>query len=295
MNDLVKNGNELEPVKEDQLIETGITVDRLLSAYFEIAGEDSIPYMLAYLLSTAHDSMGTALNYANMVNDLQGKNRVTASNLDDTFRNTALEDYSYSQTDMVVDLYVEALNLYLEDKQQLPTKTRQADYQLNLLKALFIILISNGQYILVSKLNIPDYMEIYIETANKYLDDLADELYEDFISYVEQAESQEVADYFRELGGKIWGSVASNARDIFNSIINPILDQVKNWTELRNRWLNLREEYFKVTRSIKQNKLFGSFEISKTTFDKYKLIVIEELGELLDNVSDSLNLRDLIL
>jgi DNA-binding ferritin-like protein (Dps family) len=295
MDEIVENGTNLPSENSTQVAEVGISLDRLLSAYYEIQSEESVPYMLAYLLSTAHDSMGTAINISNDVNDLQGKNRISASNLDDTFRNIALDDLSYVKTDMILELYVEALNLFLEDKQQLPTKTRAANALLYKLKTFFILLIKNEQHVIISKLNVPDFMEIYIDEANSYLDEKAKEIYEDFISYVEQTESQYLADYFRSLGSNIWGSHRSNMREVYNKITKPVMDHIKDWTKLRDRVLELRNDYFHVTRSINYNKLYGIFQIGKTTFEDYRKELIPELDALFESLSDSLNLRDLLI
>lgn len=94
--------------------------DRLLEVYDQIADNPDVAYKTAAFL-TISNYYSYALRVSNMINGRQGKNRATVS-----YQTSQLMRYSLD-TDVdeildqrMTDLFVDILNTYLSDKQELP-------------------------------------------------------------------------------------------------------------------------------------------------------------------------------
>lgn len=255
--------------------------DRLLEVYDQIADNPDVAYKTAAFL-TISNYYSYALRVSNMINGRQGKNRATVS-----YQTSQLMRYSLD-TDVdeildqrMTDLFVDILNTYLSDKQELPqSKSRVAAGMLSRVKALMIMLIATNQYGVIPLLTIPNYMLRMVTELFDNIRVIKEDVLESWITWLKQNNNQEMAEIVTSVGNDFWGSEGIKANVIYDRHFGKIRDRINKPIDTYNMYLNFRAEYRKSTKNILPSKVYDIFDITPDAYDRARQNVYKEISEL---------------
>lgn len=255
--------------------------DRLLEVYDQIADNPDVAYKTAAFL-TISNYYSYALRVSNMINGRQGKNRATVS-----YQTSQLMRYSLD-TDVdeildqrMTDLFVDILNTYLSDKQELPqSKPRVAAGMLSRVKALMIMLIATNQYGVIPLLTIPNYMLRMVTELFDNIRVIKEDVLESWIIWLKQNNNQEMAEIVTSVGNDFWGSEGIKANVIYDRHFGKIRDRINKPIDTYNMYLNFRAEYRKSTKNILPSKVYDIFDITPDAYDRARQNVYKEISEL---------------
>ena len=255
--------------------------DRLLEVYDQIADNPDVAYKTAAFL-TISNYYSYALRVSNMINGRQGKNRATVS-----YQTSQLMRYSLD-TDVdeildqrMTDLFVDILNTYLSDKQELPqSKPRVAAGMLSRVKALMIMLIATNQYGVIPLLTIPNYMLRMVTELFDNIRVIKEDVLESWITWLKQNNNQEMAEMVTSVGNDFWGSEGIKANVIYDRHFGKIRDRINKPIDTYNMYLNFRAEYRKSTKNILPSKVYDIFDITPDAYDRARQNVYKEISEL---------------
>lgn len=255
--------------------------DRLLEVYDQIADNPDVAYKTAAFL-TISNYYSYALRVSNMINGRQGKNRATVS-----YQTSQLMRYSLD-TDVdeildqrMTDLFVDILNTYLSDKQELPqSKPRVAAGMLSRVKALMIMLIATNQYGVIPLLTIPNYMLRMVTELFDNIRVIKEDVLESWITWLKQNNNQEMAEIVTSVGNDFWGSEGIKANVIYDRHFGKIRDRINKPIDTYNMYLNFRAEYRKSTKNILPSKVYDIFDITPDAYDRARQNVYKEISEL---------------
>jgi len=254
---------------------------RLNEVYDQIdLAED--PAEMTALMVALTEEYGYGLRQANIVNDRQGKNRITVTR--NTYRvneysmDTEVDMYRQQQIDEMV---ITLLNMYLSNKQQLPTNLpKKATGILNRVKALYVNLFNTNNYHLIRKLNTPSFMKDYISKVFKLIKESQEDAFTGFIEFLESNDESVAAELTRSIGYKVWGSITTDTNDAFGSVFNPILDKLNNRFAVEKAYGEFRAIFRHSNRAIPIGEIRDIFEFSKNSYDTARKNVFSELSDI---------------
>lgn len=274
----MENVENLNPEVET---DSGIKLNqRFLSCYRLIEGETDVAEMMTDLLFAANE-YSHAQVLSNELNGRQGKNRKVYDG-----DKRALMNYSFEEdVDMFIDkqlddLLVNSLNMYLADKQELPTSPKFAAGIENRVKALLIMLFGTGQLGIIPRLNVPTYVLPYVKKATDKIFDTKEDALEGWIMYLEDSGNEKLAEIVRSIGNEFWGSDTVNAQDVFQRHFQNYLKDIKDYEKTYQMYLYYRNEYMKLTRRVTMNRLYETFDMTSNQFDKGKKAFINEFPQM---------------
>jgi hypothetical protein len=283
----VTDGSESElTYKSDMPLQVDSDV-RLLRLYDEIGLQEDPAMALTLLLSGVHH-YGHAMMLSNQVNDRQGKNRVTFT----TNQYKLLEYIDDDNVDVVKDtrardLLIFAIDMYLSDKQELPTKQSEAKLLLNNVKSLYMILMCQGLFdIIVMIKNTPDYVKDTVTNALKMIEQERKDILNEWLEFLKRTESTEVYEIAENLGESIWSNLTSAVGAVFKTVFKPVLDKFNDMNGARMAYIDFRDRFKKVTINFELKKLYERFDVTKSEFQNGRTRVINELNILLQNDQD---------
>lgn len=269
--------------------------ERLLETWDQLNVEGDIAVQTAILLSGVH-YFGYALTESNRVNGRQGKSRVTFTNEQRKLMEHALDENVDTFIDKKLnDLFFYIVSTYLIDKQTLPeSKPKKALGIEGRVKSLMIMLFATNQYDIIPKLQVPYYVQPQVDKVFKKIYQEQDEVLDLWIQYLEQHESQELADHVRDLGDSFWGSEYMTSGAIWTTKFKGMIHLFKNLAETYDAYLKFRTSYIKVTRSIPRNELFGIFDLTDDKYDKFRKTVLNDFQQLFTEDENALAIQKLI-
>lgn len=255
-------------------------LNRLLEVYDQIGDTDDVAYKTAALL-TVNNYYSYAVRISNIINDRQGRNRLTIN-----FDTAKLMSYSIdTDVDDILDkqlteFFIQILNTYLADKQELPgNKPRIATSILNKVKALMIMLVSTNQYGIIPSLNIPPYILKQVASLFDNIQSIKEDVLNAWIDYLVKSGNEEMANIVRQVGNEFWGSEGIKANVIYDRYFGQ-LQEIKKPTETYEAYLKFRAEYRKSTKNILPSKVYGIFNITPDAYDKARRNVYAEIQQL---------------
>lgn len=268
---------------------------RLLEVWNQLNEENDVAMMTAILLTGVH-FFGYALTMSNSINGRQGKNRLTFRNENRRLIEVAEDDNIDAVQDKKLnDLFSYIIQTYLTDKQELPEgRPKLANGMMSRVKSLFIMLFATGQYGVIPKLTIPPYIQPMIDKTFDWINEEQDNILDNWIAYLEQHESQEIADLVRSLGRSFWGSDYVTPENIFLTKFQGMTHKFKDYAATYSAYLQFRGENIKVTRSIARNSLTTIFQMSDDQFNWYRKCIIDEFQHIFTEDENSVAIQKLI-
>lgn len=239
---------------------------KLLHIY-QMVRLDNLRDSLAYMLLATNESYGTADKIAGGIVQQKTRNRSSYSG-----RSGKLMDYSFDDNvdpnvdSVLINLLTTAINDYLSDKQELPSK----EAELNKVKVLMIQIISKGATNILSELNIPPYMMSMVKEAEDKIDEGLDAAFNGWCMDLEETGNGDLVDWMRkEVGPAIFGvDVTTKPQDKYKQYMGEFMRTLKNPSELYKRYLNRRSEYDAYVNKLYYDKFYDIFEITADKFNK---------------------------
>lgn len=252
--------------------------DRLLEVYDQIAGTDDMAYKLAAFMTITH-YYSYSLRIANQINSRQGKNRAVISGSTGKLMAYSLNsDIDEVSESALIDLYVDIINTYLVDKMTLPdNKPKVKAVKLSRAKAIFMMLITTGQYDIVYRVTIPTYLLKIISRAFDNIRSLGDDVINSWLEYLEQSGNTEMIDITKAAGSNFWGSEGIKANEIYERYYGSIEDKIKNPIETYQVYLQFRADYRKVTKRVLPSRLYDIFDMTPDAYNRARRNVYREL------------------
>jgi len=284
----MENNNTTE---NNQLIEVTPEESRLFTVYSQITRDSDVAIMLAEFIGSV-DKFNYGLIEANRINDRQGKNRASYT-LEQRSLMRYLDDseFDFNANEKAEELAIYIINILLSDKQELPNKPKFAKGILSYVKSLYCIILSQELYNLLPRLNTPSYVKPYVDNITTKLHNEQETVFYEWLNYVETHESEELADYTRELGYQYWSNKMSPG-SLFGSRYKDYIVKIRDYDALRNAFASFRSRCLKVTRNIKEITMIEMFELTKAQFDAAKKRIMNDIQELnsIDNQAITLKL-----
>lgn len=277
---------------ENEEVKIGEGNRKLLEIYDSIISTDDITYKTAAFL-TVDNYYTYGLRISNEINGRQGKNRATID-----YRTSQLMRYSLEDdVDIILDakmnqLVIDIINTYLSDKQELPVnKPKTAQGMLSRVKALLIMLISNNNYGIIPSINIPRYVLKSTSELFESIQEIKNEILNLWIQWLIEHGNEEMAEITRRKGNDFWGSEGLKANVVWENNYGQIRDKIKNEKEAYNAFKNFRLQYRKTTKNMLPSRIYDIFNITPDAYNRAKLNVITELGQLFpeDQFKNALN------
>lgn len=254
--------------------------DRLLEVYDQIVSTEDVAQKTAAFLTTSN-FYNFAIRISNSINSRQGKNRITIDY--DTYE---LMKYSVeSDIDEITDqrlteLFVDILNVYLDDKQELPTNDKEASGVSSRVRALIVMLISTNQYGVLPHLNLPRYVvndvaRFFTEMNEQKLSasmQLAD-------AYIEMG-NPEMAEIVRSKGLDFWGPEGTKPSVNFDKNFSMIKDKIKEPAEAYSLYLTYRNDYLKSTKTILPSYVSKTMKLTPGQYNRARRNVYTEITQL---------------
>jgi len=274
--------------------------ERLLLVYDQIADESDLGTALAILLTGVHH-FGYGLTESNIVNGRQGKTRITFSSEYKALMERSEEgNYDVFEDKELNKLFIFILTQYLKDKMILPDKPKLAKKIEGTVKTLFIMLIATGQYGIISKLEIPQFIKPILNNVFDYLEDQQSEILNSWIQYLEDHESDTIAKIVQDNGLEFWGSEFMNPKSIFDTKFHYVIQDFKDYDETYSVYLKFRDQQLKLTRNIARDGLIEFFnnnpenEYNKNKYDWFRKVIIDEFYQLFTENENALAIQKLI-
>lgn len=270
---------EIQEVQATEVTES-ISRKKMFEIYDQIAEVEDVAYKTASLL-TMSNYYSYALRLSNIINDRQGRNRLSVSNDTAQLMSYSIDsDLDELLDKQLTDLLVEILNTYLMDKQELPgNKPRVATGILNRVKAVMIMLVSTNQYGIIPMLNIPPYMLKSVSALFDSLQQLKESVLDSWIKWLEENDNHEMAEIVRSVGNEFWGSDGIKANVIYDRYFGK-LENINKPVETYEVYKKFRAEYRKSTKNILPSRIYEIFNITPDAYDKSRRNVYLEIQEL---------------
>jgi hypothetical protein len=276
------------------------SIDRLNEIYVQIAESDDIAYKTASFL-THSNYYSYALRQSNIINGRQGRTRLTVTADTSRLMGYSLEtDVNDILDKQLTELLVGILNVYLSDKQELPSenKGRERSKIMGRVKALMIMLTSTNQYGIIPLLNIPPWILSRVGDLFDVIQRMQESALDNFIKWLLEHENPEMAEIVKATGNSFWGSEGIKANVIYdryfgeldkNGKIRRPVEKVTDpntgeVTEIIHdpyqAYLQFRAEYRKSTKNILPIKLYDIFDITPDAYNNMRENVYNEIREL---------------
>lgn len=275
--------------------EIGSDYKKLLEIYDQINEADDITYKMAAFL-TIDNYYTYGLKIANEVNDRQGKNRATIS-----YNTTRLMGYSLEDdVDVLLDaklnqLFIDILNTYLSDKQELPVnKPRIAQGIVSRVKALLIMLVSTNQYGVIPLLNIPRYVLNSTAKLFENIQEVKNDILNNWIKWLEEHDNYEMAEIVRRKGNEFWGSEGLKANVPYDNAFGGMQDRIRHPEETYNAYKGFRAQYRKTVKDMLPSMIYDIFEITPDAYRRAREAVYNEISELFSGDEYASAVRKLI-
>lgn len=284
--------------KQETPVETAVTSsDKLMEIYDQITNEaDETSRLASFLTTTNYYSYG--LKVANELNGRQGKSRVTINDRSTRLMGYSLEvDVSEVTDNIYENLYLDILNAYLQDKQQLPSdKPRVAQGMLSRVKALFIMLVVTDKSWLIPKIDpIPNYMLKMTRNLFDHLQKIRDDALNSFIEYLKQSENFEMAEIVKATGNRFWGSEKTKPNVIYDHYFHQIQTSIKQPKKTYEMYLFFRQQYRNSTINILPSRIHKIFEITLDAYYTARQNVWNEIRELFPQSEYAKSIKSLLL
>jgi len=182
---------------------------------------------------------------------------------------------------------VEKLNLYLSDKQtdNLPIPERFRNKVKNQVKVFVIHLFRNKQYELLDLLDLPSYIEPYIEPAFKLVEnDLEaskENIFKNWIDYLDKSGNNFLISTVTLSNENFWGSTKMDHASVFDKHFSVFEREINDQKNVYQVFSHLRRTYLNLYKKVQIQKLLQIFDISENEYDKAKQNFVHEFSQLL--------------
>jgi hypothetical protein len=284
--------NQSQNVQEESIN----SMDKLMEIYDQISSEQDETARLADFL-TITNYYNFALKVANEVNGRQGKARVTVNERTVRLMGYSLDtDVSEVTDKMLQNLYLDIINAYLQDKQDLPSdRPRTAQGIISRVKALFIMLVSSNKSWVIPMIDpIPRYMLKITRTLFDQLQLIRNDAVNSFIAYLEKSGNDKLAEIVRSAGNKFWGTEGSKANEIYEYYTRNIMTEIKDPKKTYEMYLYFRSQYRKSTINIMPSRIYEIFEITPDAYRRAKEKVYDEIRELFPQSEYAKSIKELL-
>lgn len=260
------------------------SIDRLNEIYVQIAESDDIAYKTASFL-THSNYYSYALRQSNIINGRQGRTRLTVTADTSRLMGYSLEtDVNDILDKQLTELLVGILNVYLSDKQELPSenKGRERSKVMGRVKALMIMLTSTNQYGIIPLLNIPPWILSRVGDLFDVIQRMQESALDNFIKWLLEHENPEMAEIVKATGNSFWGSEGIKANVIYERYFGELEKngKINHPEEAYQAYLQFRSEYRKSTKNILPSKLYDIFDITPDAYNNMRENVYNEIREL---------------
>lgn len=248
---------------------------RFLRSIQSVEKDNNIFEALIDFLASGQPYM-VATNIAREVNHKQGKLRFNMTTEKRELMKESEEDINVFLNNRLDKLFFEMVNQFIITHPVLDNMSkRNMTKQIDMVKVLYIMLLSNGQFDVVMKLSTPEFIKPYLEKALKHIDTVAETIVDDWYNYLKENESEEMAEKAKTIGIDFFSG--SKAIDTFDKYFRNYITMMKNYEGTYDKFMDLRKQYQSITTDLSAKSLFKFFDISDDTFfDKRNKYLIPE-------------------
>jgi hypothetical protein len=235
------------------------------------------------------------------LNHRQGKVRSTYSDYERQLMTSILPmeetDVANNERELVEsEELVRKLNVYLSDKQDMNLDSlgqRSQNAIINQVKAFAIHLFRDKQYWLLDRLDLPHYLDKYIESTFNLVDNnndskISEDIYNNWINYLSQSNNIPLIDIVILNKDCFWGGMSTSHQDMFEKYFGNVSDQINDYANVYEMFRHYRKSYMDLNKKVKINSFCEIFELNINEYDKGKQAFIHEFSELFTNEDTNL-------
>jgi len=261
--------------------------EQLVQSYNLVANQEELIELTTGLIY-ATNKYNFAKDVARRLNHRQG--RVRSSYSDDERRLMTFlqaEDEENEQEKMEKENLVEKLNIYLSDKQgkNLPELEKPRSKIISEVKAFAIHLFRNKQYELLDLLDLPSYLEPYIEPAYNLIEGDIEEskegVFNNWIDYLEKSGNGFLVSIVILNKENFWGSNRTDNGDVFEKHFGVFEREINDYKNVYKMFCHYRRDYINLHKRVEIQRLLQVFDITVDAYDKGKQNFIHEFSKLL--------------
>lgn len=297
-NEEVQTSENLSPETSPEEVRNPHPLDDDLSQRFlrsiqSVEKDDNIFEALVDFIASGQSYM-VAVNMAREPNHKQGKLRFTMNTEKRELMKSSEEDFQVYLNNKLDQLFINMVEMFIKTHPILESMNKTtAKRTRDMMKILYIMLLGNGQYDVIMKIESPDYIKPMLEAALKGIDETAEKVVEDWVSYLNENESEEMAQTAKTIGIGFFNG--SKAIDSFEKYFKNFIPNMKKYEETYSKFLELRAEYSSITTNMSYKSLYKYFDISDDTFvDKRNKYLIPEFQSMFTGEEYSEPLKRLV-
>jgi hypothetical protein len=260
---------------------------KFMKIYDSMADKESdIADRLATLLS-AVNTWGRSVIESNIVNHRQGKLRSTYdSSKYELMKNSYEIDVDLMITERLDKLFISILNDYFLQKSHPSTSNKYGS------ASCLIMLFKNNQNSVLPEVYLPRYSVSWVEKVYETIDTMQEDILYTWMDYLYKTEPEHEAliDIVRSKGIEFFGDASVKVINTYEKNFGDFIGRLKYPEDTRKKYLELRARKLKISEGIDLSTLCSSFEISHTTYVRYKRQVISDFQDIIINKESNIQL-----
>lgn len=253
----------VQPEKPAHVLDDELS-QRFIRSIHSINKDDNIFESLIDLLASGQPYM-VAMNISREVNHMQGKLRFNMTSEKRELMRDSEGNYQEYLNNKLDETFLQMVNTFIITHPILPNMKKSNEKRIiDMIKILYIMLLSNEQFDIIAKLDTPEYIKPCLSEALKFIDSTAESIVDEWYEYLLENENEEIAEKARTIGIDFFNG--SKAIDSFDKYFRPYINILKNYGQTYDKYLELRQKYQSITSNLSAKSLYKYFDISDDTF-----------------------------
>lgn len=237
---------------------------RFLRSIQSVEKDNNIFEALTDFLASGQPYM-VAMNISREVNHKQGKLRFNMTTDKRELMRDPETDINTFLNNQLDKIFLEMINQFILTHPLLPNMSKRNESKIvDMMKILYIMLLSNGQFDVVVQLKTPEFIKPYLSKALQHIDESAEIIVNEWYNYLKKEESEEMAEKAKTIGISFFSG--SKAIDTFDKYFRNYITMINHYEGTYDKYLELRKQYQLITTDLSAKSLFKFFEISDDTF-----------------------------